>query len=145
MSDELNALAGEAAAVDMATAEIQHAAPDEVKPEDAAPVAPLMSPEQEAERIVDLIAWAVKKIWPVLGYKPETKKEAAQKLAPLLVKYHVADTLFAKWGAEVEAGMFFFGVGYASYMAVKDASKEPPSVADESWWRAIFRKSAKSE
>lgn len=136
MTDELNALAGEVAAVDLATQPQELPSPEAAQPEPEAASVPLMTPEQEAEKFIDLVAWAVEKIWPCLGYKPETKKEAAQKLAPLLVKYNVVDTFFAKWGAEVEAGMFFAGVGYASYLAVKNAPAEP--VEKKPWHKKIF-------
>lgn len=139
---ELMALASDAAAADAATQPKPEPMAEEAADQETGAVhaEPVMSAEDEAAKLVDVIAWAVEKIFPVLGYKPETKVEAAQKLAPLLVKYNVRDTVIAKWGAEFEAGMFFAGLGYASYLAVK-ASKQPQEPeAKPSWWRKFFAK-----
>lgn len=107
-----------------------------------APSMPLLSPQEEAVKLVELVAWGVEKIFPVLGYKEETKAEAAKKLAPLMVKYNLSSELLNKWGAEFEAGMFFGGLAYASYLAVK-ASKQPPEEQPKkSWWRKFFAVSA---
>lgn len=99
---------------------------------------PLLTPQEEAGKLVELVAWGVERIFPALGYKEETKQEAAKKLAPLMVKYNLSSELLNKWGAEFEAGMFFGGLAYASYLAVK-ASKQPPEEQPKkSWWRKFF-------
>lgn len=99
---------------------------------------PFLTPQEEAGKLVDLVTWGIEKIFPVLGYKEETKQEAAKKLAPLMVKYNLSSELLNKWGAEFEAGMFFGGLAYASYLAVK-ASKQPPEEQPKkSWWRKFF-------
>lgn len=104
---------------------------------------PFMTPQEEAGKLVDLVTWAVEKIFPALGYKEETKQEAAKKLAPLMVKYNLSSELLNKWGAEFEAGMFFGGLAYASYLAVK-ASKQPPEEQPKkSWWNKFFTLGAK--
>lgn len=136
---DLAALVGEAVAADRAAQPTPEPEADtQGQPQPGAPAAPVMSPEDEAEKIVGLIAWAVEKVFPMLGYTDETKKEGAKKLAPLLVKYDVANTIFAKWGAEFEAGAFFAGVAYASYMAVKNVPKEQRESSGAGWWRKLF-------
>lgn len=117
------------------------ASPEASEAQKAASI-PFLSPQEEAGKLVDLVAWAVEKIFPALSYKEETKQEAAKKLAPLMVKYNLSSELLNKWGAEFEAGMFFGGLAYASYLAVK-ASKQPPEEQPKkSWWRKFFTLSA---
>lgn len=158
-ADHLDKFAAEAAAVDKATnvtpepVQVEGSAADDVEkavfdnftPVDE-PTEPLMSAEEEAAQVVGLAAFAAEKIWPVLQYQEEVKTEAAKKLAPLMKKYKLGDSIFAKYGAEVEAGMFFGGLIYASVLAVR-ASKQPPEPVEEPpkkhWWNKFFAKSVK--
>lgn len=96
---------------------------------------PLIAAEREAAALLEATAWGVSQLFPELAYRAETKAEGAKKLAPLLLKYDVAGTLFARWGAEIEAGMFFGGVIFASVKAVKAArakekAEEPEGASD---------------
>lgn len=143
--EELDMLAGEAAAADNAAqpipdpATIDATTGDAIPPEDE-PAAPLLTPEEEASKLVELLAWGLKLLFPVLDYQEQTKAEAAKRLAPLLQKYNVSNTLMAKWGIEIEAGLFFGGLAYGSYLEVK-ASKQPEAdTAKKSWWAKIFKR-----
>jgi hypothetical protein len=122
---ELQSLAGEAAAVDRADA-----AASAPQPEPQFITAPEAKEAAEAEAgaLLDMLAWGIETLFPMLGYSPETKKEGAKKLAPLLLKYNINGTLFARWGAEIEAGMFFGGVAVKSYQTVKAARNAPLEV-----------------
>lgn len=137
-TNELDALAGEAAYVDAAAQPQALPSPDAAQSVEQ-PAAPRLSHIEEAGKIVDLIAWAVEKIFPVLGYREETKKEAAAKLAPLMEKYNITDTVLGKWGAEIEAGMFFGGLVYASIQAVKTAKETAKEPEKDSWFAKFFR------
>jgi len=142
MTDELNALAAEAAAVDAATQPVELAAPEAVQAEPE-PAAPVLDPMVEANEIINLIAWGVEQLFPMLGYKEETKAEGAKRLAPLLVKYNLRDTLMGQWGAEIQAGMFFGGVLFASVQVVRAAKDEALQAEHKKSWFAKFFKWAK--
>lgn len=135
---DLNALAAEVHAVDLATQPQPIPQPEQPGSPNEPEGVPLMSPLEEAEKLIDMVALVVGTLWPVLGYKPETKKEAAQKLAPLLEKWDVKNTILAKWGAEFEAGVFFAGVAYASYRAVIDQPQ--PEGEPVPWYKRLFAK-----
>ncbi len=143
MSEELKALEAEAVAVDAATQPQpvpEAGETDEPTPE-AQPV-PTMTPEEEASQIVGLMAFAIEKLFPVLGYTEETKKEGAKRIAPLLVKYNLQNTLFGKWGAEIEAGMFFGGLIVASVQAVRAAKAAEAEQVEQSktaWFAKFFK------
>lgn len=142
MSELLDQFAGEAAAADAAAAPEQFDIPgEEGAGAEAGPAPePMMTPEEEAERLIELTAWGIGKIWPVLEYTPEVKAEGARKLAPVLRKYPSAIGDFvARWGVEIEAGVFFGGVVYGSIIAVKNAPKEEAKQERGGWWRRFFR------
>lgn len=81
-----------------------------------------------AEKGVNLVADLVEFKYDCLKYGPETRAEGAAKIAPLLVKYGLGGGILAeyleRWKEEIAAGMFFGGVIFASYQAVKEARKE---------------------
>ena len=138
-------LIGEAAAADNAAQptpnpETLDTTTGEPIPPSGEPAAPLMTPEEEAGKLIDLIAWGLEKFYPVLQYQSETKLEAAKKLAPVLAKYNVTNTILAKWGVEIEAGFFFGGLAYGSYLAVKASRQPPEEQPKKSWWQKLFRK-----
>jgi len=112
--------------------------PQQQQQEPAPEPDPVQNPEEEARQILGLLAFGIQKIWPVLEYREETISEGSKRLAPLIVKYNLKDTIFGKWGAEIEAGMFFGGLAYASYMAVKDAQSEQKESAP-AWWKRPFK------
>lgn len=145
----LDHLASEVAAVDDLTKPKELPAPDalpgdgEVKPEgqeDAPEV--LMSATDEARELVELAALGVSAMWPVLGYREETKAEAANKLAPVLTKYNVRDTVLGKCRVEIEAGLFFGGLIIGSIQAVrahKQAEQEQKEQPKDSWFARFFK------
>lgn len=141
--DELDALAAEAATVDASTQ--TQPVPDTAQGDEPHPEvqsAPVLTPQQEAEGIVSLLAMAVEKLFPVLGYKEETKAEAARVLAPVLEKYNIQDLFFAKYSAEINAVMFFASLGYGSYQAVIEAreAERTKQERDKTGWFAKFFK-----
>lgn len=115
-TSEMDTLLQEAAAVD---AQGVTAAPgaEGAPVEAAAPVA--VSVEAEARALVEALAWGVAAMFPVLQYDETTKAEGARVLAPLLTKYNVNGSLFEKWGAEINAGMFFGALAFAGFQKVK--------------------------
>jgi hypothetical protein len=119
-ADSLEGLAGEVARVDLETAAgvAVPSAPDAVAGAPANDALTLDDAEREAAALIGMLAAGVESLWPVLSFKPETRATGAKKLAPLLVKYNLGGTLFARWDAEISAGLFFGGVVYASYKAV---------------------------
>lgn len=80
---------------------------------------PAMTPEDEAGAIVSILTSGITALYPVLDYQESVKKEAAQKLAPLIKKYGVGGSLLAKWEAEIEAGLFFGAMAYQSILQVR--------------------------
>jgi len=136
--DELSEFAGAVALVDHAGQQERQAAQggEAEQPEQAAPS---LTPEEDARQIVDLIAWGVEQIFPVLGYKEETKAEGAKRLAPLMVKYNLQQTLMGQFGAEIQAGLFFGGVVFASVQVVKKRSEEEQAEHKKSWFAKFFK------
>lgn len=139
--DTLAKFTAEAAAVDTAAnvapegAQAAHEAVEQ-------PSIPLLTPKEEAGKLVDLVAWGMSKLFPVIEYTEETKTEAAAKLAPLLQKYNLSSELLNKWGAEFEAGLFFGGLAVASYQAIKQAKQPAEVPPKKSWWNKFFAKAA---
>lgn len=140
-NEHLDALAAEAAAVDgkiEAAAQAAQAQPEA----QAEPAQTAIDPADEARQIIDLTAFAVEKFYPVLEYTEVTKAEAAKRLTPLMVKYNLSGTLLGKWGAEIEAGMFFSGVIIASVQAVRAAKQAEADKAEMDkggWFSRFFR------
>ncbi len=146
--DTLAQFTAEAAAVDtaakvapepegaQAAPEGAQAAPEAVEQ----PTIPLLTTKEEAGKLVDLVAWGMSKMFPVLEYTDATKTEAAAKLAPLLQKYNLSSELLNKWGAEFEAGLFFGGLAVASYHAIKQAKQPVEVPPKKSWWNKFFAK-----
>jgi len=102
----------------------------------------LMSAADEARELVELAALGVSAMWPVLGYTEGTKAEAATKLAPVLTKYNVRDTVLGKYRVELEAGLFFGGLIIGSIQAVR-AAKAAAEIQQEqpkdSWFARFFK------
>lgn len=108
------------------------------EPEPAPEPEVVQNPEEDARGLLGLLAFGIQKVWPVLEYREETISEGSKRLAPLFVKYNLKDTLFGRWGTEIEAGMFFGSLAYASYMAVQDAKSELKESAPV-WWKRPFK------
>lgn len=92
------------------------AEPETLEPET---LEPAMTPEDEAGAIVSILTSGINALYPVLDYQESVKKEAAQKLAPLIKKYGVGGSLLTKWEAEIEAGLFFGAMAYQSILQVR--------------------------
>jgi hypothetical protein len=133
--NELDNLTIEAANID---ASIQ---PEQLNTESVQPEQPVaaMSVEEEAGKIIEAVAFVTNKFFPDLQYSDETKSKAGNVLAPVMVKYGFNDTLFAKWGVEFEAGMFFGGLIYASYLTVKASKEEQPEQPVKRWYSKFFK------
>lgn len=141
--DTLAQFASAAAAVDTAANVAPEGAQAAPAPEAVEqPSIPLLTPKEEAGKLVDLIAWGMGKIFPAIEYTEETKAEAAAKLAPLLQKYNLSSELLNKWGAECEAGLFFGGLAVASYQAIKQAKQPAEVPPKKSWWNKFFAKAS---
>lgn len=138
--DDLEQFAAEAAQVDQ-TAGVSPEQPAAGAGEAATPEqeAVLITPEEEAAQLLGMLAFALKSFWPVLEYREETINEGAKRLAPLLVKYDMRSELLGRWGAEIEAGMFFGGVAYASYLAVINTPKQEAKPEGVAWWKRPFK------
>lgn len=87
-----------------------------------------------SEKAVNFIADLAEYRYDCLKYGQEVRKEGAEKIAPLLVKYGLSGGILAeyleRWKEEIAAGMFFGGVIFASYQAVK-ADKAAKAAAIE--------------
>ncbi len=77
---------------------------------------------------VNFVADAVETGFKCLRYGPETRREGAEKIAPLLLKYGVSGGVLGewleRWKEEIAAGMFFGGVIWASVKAVREYNAE---------------------
>lgn len=79
---------------------------------------------EDAKLIIAGVAKGVEAIWGV-NYGPETQAEGAKRLAPLLAKYG-GSFGFGKWKDEIEAGLFFGGVAFGTWQAVRAARQVQP-------------------
>jgi hypothetical protein len=127
MSDELNNLAAEAAAVDAATA------PPEITPPGEQVFIPaadqLAGAKVDAALLIGGASALIEKKWGV-GVSPQTRDKGAEKLAPLMLKYDLDSPWLRKWRIEIEAAMFVGGTAYAIYQAVQ-ARKNMPEDASQ--------------
>lgn len=144
-NEDLNRLMAEAAAVDAehAPKPIPEVSEDGATSEQAAqPINVIETdPVEEAAEIIELLCMGLGMLNPVLTYTDTVKETGAKKLAPLLVKYNVKGLLFAKYAAEIEAGIFFGSVVVGSIAAVKQSKLTPVEQAEQpkkSWWKKFF-------
>lgn len=117
----LDALAGQAAAVDAAAFEQNNPQPEQTENEggqDAPPLsdALVMTAMPEAAMIAGVACDFVEKKYGVELSK-ETRATGAQKIAPLLVKYDVDSPFVRKWKLEIDALVFIAATGYGVWMA----------------------------
>lgn len=78
-----------------------------------------LSPDILATMAVMGAAELTTSIYPFLHYDETLKAKAIAKITPLLEKYNVSSPLLNKWKLEIEAGLFFGGVIFASYVQVQ--------------------------
>lgn len=78
-----------------------------------------LSPDILATMAVMGAAELTTSIYPFLQYDETVKAKAIAKITPLLEKYNVSSPLLNKWKLELEAGLFFGGVIFASYVQVQ--------------------------
>ena len=100
---DINALMHEAAAVD-AAADAQTAPPPEAEAV-AGEAHQVLSPEEEARGVIDLVLSLAAPFFPSLDkvYTEETKDRLVKSAAPLLAKYNISLLiLFAKWKEEID-------------------------------------------
>lgn len=139
--DELQTLAGEAAAVDAQVEALTPAAPaDPAAAAEVTQAGAVVTPEiamGEATLLCNLAADGAAALYPVLQYSEATRKTAAEKLAPVLAKYNLGSSFLARWQEEIDAGIFFATVIYQSYAQVKAAKaaeaarKEGPQLENQ--------------
>jgi hypothetical protein len=120
--NDLENLQAEAAAVDAYIAQPSSAVP-------GAPAAPEPQTDynEEAIALTELLAAGVSGLWPAVAFDDQTKGGFSQRLAPLLKKYN-ASSFLGKWAAEIDFGMFTFGVGLAAYKTVQASKQQPAPV-----------------
>ncbi len=116
-TEELKSLEGEAMAAD------QIAQPVAVPGADGGgvvePAVSMEAAERESGALLEMLTAGVSSLWPVLKFSPETVATGAKKLAPVMVKYNMNNTFFAKWDAEISAGLFFGGVIWKCVQVVR--------------------------
>lgn len=97
------------------------------EPDEAAEAVPVISSDlvrqamPEAAMFAGMAAGMVEKRWGV-ELSDETKEQAAQKLAPLLVKYDMDSPFLRKWRLEIDAAVFLGATAYGIYQARKTAA-----------------------
>lgn len=77
-----------------------------------------------ASMVVNGAAELTRQFYPFLTYDENVRAQAIAKITPLLEKYNISMPLLDKWKVELEAGIFFGGVIFGSYVQVQQYKKE---------------------
>jgi hypothetical protein len=131
-AEELKSLEGEAAAADQIAQPVAATGAAQASAGVVEPPVSMEAAERESGALLDMLTAGVSSLWPVLKFSPETVAQAAKKLAPVMVKYNMNNTFFAKWDAEISAGMFFGGVIWKCVQVVRaeKAKAQPEGGSD---------------
>lgn len=99
---------------------------------------------KEAQRYLEYINGALVTFYPIASQPPEVIDEGAKRLAPLMEREWFLkimggeDNFIDRWGPEIDAAVFFGGIGFVTYLRIQEHKKkqkhrdtEPSPVASE--------------
>ncbi len=125
MSEELDRLAAEAAAIDAQAS----AATEPPQPE--AEAAPAADVPAEVAALLQAVAALFAPVFPCLAtiYTPDTCRRLGDSAAPVMAKYGLSvGGLFERWGAEITLAATAFPVALATWQGIKaDIAARAPS------------------
>lgn len=116
MSDDLDRLAAEAAAID-------GQASAAVNPEPEAEAAAAVDVPAEVAALLQAVAGLFAPMFQSLGtiYTPDTCRRLGEAAAPVMEKYNLSvGGLFDRWGAEITLAATALPVAFATWQGVKD-------------------------